>query len=151
YDDVTLWAVTSLCPQDYIAKHLPCAAATVAAPARAASDELQVQLSDAAGLPLPERWMLATVKNSPFIKSTHLETPLDLAAVLAFYRTERRKGGGPENGGAAAEPDRAETASAPAVGPALLRLIHQDDRTIADLSLRQPAAANADILPRPGQ
>jgi hypothetical protein len=36
-------------------------------------------------------------------------------------------------------------------GPALLRLTHQDDRTIADLSLRKPAATNADILPMPGQ
>ena len=36
-------------------------------------------------------------------------------------------------------------------GPALLRLIHEDDRTIADLSLRRPAAANAGILPKPGQ
>ena len=37
------------------------------------------------------------------------------------------------------------------VVPALLRLIHQDGRTIADLSLHKPAAANAGILPRPGQ
>jgi hypothetical protein len=37
-------------------------------------------------------------------------------------------------------------------GPALLRLIHQDDRTIADLSLRKPTAVEeADILPSPGQ
>jgi len=36
-------------------------------------------------------------------------------------------------------------------GPALLRLTHQDDRTIADLSLRKPAAANAGLLPMPGQ
>ena len=35
-------------------------------------------------------------------------------------------------------------------GPALLRLIHQDERTIADLSLRKPAAADAGILPAPG-
>jgi hypothetical protein len=34
-------------------------------------------------------------------------------------------------------------------GPALLRLIHQDDRTVADLSLRMPAAANAGIRPTP--
>jgi hypothetical protein len=36
-------------------------------------------------------------------------------------------------------------------GPALLRLIRQDDRTIADLSLRKSAAANDGIQPRAGQ
>ena len=151
YDDVTLWAVTSLCPQDYIAKRLPCVDASVAAPARAASDELQVQLSDATGLPLPERWILATVKNSPFIKSIHIETPLDVAAVLGFYRAELSKRGWTENDGAVVEPDRAMIAFTTTDGPALLRLIHQEDRTIADLSLRKPAAANAGILPTPGQ
>ena len=37
------------------------------------------------------------------------------------------------------------------MAPAQLRLFHQDDRTIADLSLRKPAAANADLQPKPGQ
>jgi hypothetical protein len=151
YDDVTLWAVTSLCPQDYIAKRLPCVAASVAAPARDASDELQMQLSDATGLPLPERWILATVKNSPFIKSVHVEMPVDLAAALGFYRVELSKRGWTENDGAVVAPDRAEIAFTTPEGPALLRLIHQDDRTIADLSLRKPGAANAGILPTPGQ
>jgi hypothetical protein len=37
-------------------------------------------------------------------------------------------------------------------GPALLRLIREDDRTIADLSLRKPGAVEkADILASPGQ
>ena len=151
YDDVTLWAVTSLCPQDYIAKRLPCVAASVAAPARAASDELQMQLSDATGLPLPERWILATVENSPFIKSVHVETPLDLAAALGFYRVELSKRGWTENDGAVVAPDRAVIAFTTTDGPAQLRLFHQDDRTIADLWLRKPATANAGILPRPGQ
>jgi hypothetical protein len=153
YDDVTLWAVTSLCPQDYIAKHLPCTAASVAAPARDASDELQVQLSDATGLPLPERWMLATVKNSPFIKSIHLESPLDVAAVLGFYRAELSRRGWMENDGAVVEPDRAAIAFTTINGTALLRLVQQDDRTIADLSLRKPAAffGQGDIQPRAGQ
>ena len=151
YDDVTSWAVTSLCPQDYIAKRLPCAVASVAAPAQAASDDLEVELSDATGLPLPKRRVLTTAKNSAFIKSVHVETPLDLAAVLGFYRAELSKRGWTENDGAVVEPDRAAIAFTTTDGPALLRLIHQDDRTIADLSLRKPAAANAGILPRPGQ
>jgi hypothetical protein len=146
YEDVTSWAVTSLCPQDYIAKRLPCAVASVAAPAQAASDELEVELSDATGLPLPKRWVLTTAKNSALIKAVHVETPLDLAAVRGFYRAELSRRGWTENDGAVVEPDRAAIAFTTTDGPALLRLVHQDDRTIADLSLRKSAAADAGIL-----
>jgi hypothetical protein len=52
-----------------------------------------------------------------------------------------------KNDGAVVEPHRAVTAFT----TRLLRLIHEDERTIADLSLSKPAAANASILPRPGQ
>jgi hypothetical protein len=143
---VTSWAVTSLCPQDYIPKRLPCAVASVAAPAQAASDELEVELSDATDLPLPKRWVLTTAKNSALIKAVHVETPLDLAAVLGFYRAELSRRGWTENDGAVVEPDRAAIAFTTTDGPALLRLVHQDDRTIADLSLRKSAAADAGIL-----
>src|SRR5262249_56971196 len=102
-------------------------------------------------LPLPKPWVLRTAKNSPFIKSVHVETPLDLAAVLDFYRAELRKRGWTEDDGAVVAPDRAVIAFTTTDGPALLRLIHQDDRTIADLSLRKPAAVNAGIVPAPGQ
>ena len=170
YDDVTSWAVTARCPQDYIAKRLPCAVASVAAPAQAASDDLEVELSDATGLPLPKGRVLTTAKNSALIKAVYVETPLDLAAVLGFYRAELSKRGWTENDGAVVEADRAAIAFTTTDGPALLRLIHQDDRTIADLSLRKSdaadagilrtiadralrklAAANAGILPTPGQ
>jgi hypothetical protein len=92
-----------------------------------------------------------TANNSPFIKSVHVETPLDLTDVLGFYRAEASKRGWMENDGTVVEPDRSVIAFRTADGPALLRLIHQDDRTIADLSLRKTAAANAGILPTPGQ
>jgi len=121
------------------------------APARAASDDREVERSEATGLPLPKRRVLTTAINSPFIKSIHIETPLNLAAVLGFYRAELSKRGWTENDGAVVEPDRAVIAFTTTDGPALLRLIHEDERTIADLSLRKPAAANAGILPRPGQ
>jgi len=71
--------------------------------------------------------------------------------VLGFYRAELSKRGWTENDGAVVAPERAVIAFSTADGPALLRLIHQDDRTIADLSLRKPAAVDAGILPRPGQ
>jgi AhpD family alkylhydroperoxidase len=83
--------------------------------------------------------------------SFHVETPLDLAATLGFYRVELSKRGWAEDGGALVEPDRAVIAFTTTDGPALLRLVHQDDRTIAGLSLHKPAAPNASILPRPGR
>ena len=137
YVDVTSWAVTTY--------------ASVAAPAQAASDDREVELSEATGLPLPKRRVLTTAINSPFIKSIHIETPLNLAAVLGFYRAELSKRGWTENDGAVVEPNRAVIAFTTTDGPALLRLIHQDDRTIADLSRRKAAAANADIQPKAGQ
>jgi len=143
--DTTSWAVAQ-CPENYIAKRLLCAAPSVGAPAQAGSDDLVT------ALPLPKPWVLRTAKDSPFIKSFHLETPLDLAAVLGFYRGELSKRGFTENDGAVVEPDRAVTTFTTTDGPALLRLIHQDDRTIADLSLRKPGAVEkTDILPSAGQ
>jgi hypothetical protein len=142
--DRTSWALAD-CPQNYIARHLLCATPSVAAPAQAAIDD------SVTGLPLPKPWFLRTAKDSALIKSVHVETPLDLAAVLGFYRAELSKRGWTENDGAVVAPDRAVIAFTTTDGPALLRLVHQDDRTIADLSLRKPAAANAGILPRPGQ
>jgi len=143
--DTTSWAVAQ-CPENYIAKRLLCAAPSVGAPAQAASDD------HVTALPLPKPWVLRTAKNSPFIKSFHVETPLDLAAVLGFYRVELSKRGWTENDGAVGAPDRAVITFTTTDGPALLRLIHQGGRTIADLSLRKPAAAEkTDILPSPGQ
>jgi hypothetical protein len=144
YVDVTSWAVAD-CPSNYIARRLLCAAASDAAPVQAADDD------SVTGLPRPKPWFLTTAKNSTFIKAFHVETPLDLAGVLRFYRLELSKRGWSENGGAVVEPGGVVIAFTTADGPALLRLTHQDDRTIADLSLRKPAATNADILPMPGQ
>lgn len=142
--DVTAWAVAH-CPGDYVTRHLLCAVPSDAAPMQAASDDL------ATGLPRPKPWLLTTAKNSPFIEAVHVETPLDLAGVLAFYRVELSKRGWSENDGAVVGPRGAVIAFTTSDGPALLRLTHQDDRTIADLSRRKPAATNAGIVPVPGQ
>ena len=152
YVDTTSWAVTRHCVQDEGAIwRQPCAAASVAAPAPAASDDLEVEASEATGLPLPKLRVLTTAKKSPFITSVHVETPLDLAAVLGFYRAALSKRGWTENDGVIFAPDRAVLAFTTTDGPALLRLTRQDDRTIADLALRKPAAEKTDILPSPGQ
>jgi len=142
--DVTSWAVAD-CPRNYIARRLLCAVASDASPAQAADDD------PVTGLPRPKPWLVTTAKNSTFIKAFHVETPLDLAAVLRFYRLELSKRGWSENGGAVVEPGGAVIAFTTSDGPALLRLTHQDDRTIADLSLRKPDAPSAGILPMPGQ
>lgn len=149
--DETSWDVTDYCPLGPIARRLLCAAA-----ATPASDDLKVEQSEATGLPLPKGRLLTTEKNSPLIKSVHAEMPLDLASMVRFYRVELEKRGWTENDGAVVEPDRAVIAFTTSDGPALLRLIHQDDRTIADLSLRkqgvvESAIAKADILPSAGQ
>jgi hypothetical protein len=124
---------------------------TIYAPAHEGNDDLEVELSEATGLPLPKRRVLTTNYNSSLIKSIHIETPLDLAALLGLYRAELSKRGWTENAAAVVEPDRAVIAFTTPDGPALLRLVHQDDRTIADLSLRKPGAANASILPGSGR
>ncbi|GKQ52719.1 hypothetical protein [Bradyrhizobium sp. Ce-3] len=146
--DMTMWAVAH-CPRNTIARRLLCAVPRAAALAPAERGDL------AAGLPLPKPWVLRTAKNSPFIESVHVETPLGLADTLGFYRAALSKRGWTESGDAVVEPDRAVMTFATSDGPALLRLIHQDDRTIADLSLRKPAAENlvthAGLPPRPGQ
>ena len=143
YTETTSWAIAD-CPENYIATRLLCPAPG-AAPAQAASDDL------ATGLPRPRPWVLTAAKKTPYNEAVHVKTPLDLSAVLSFYRAELRKRGWTENGGAVVAPDRAVIAFTTTGGAAQLRLIHQDDRTIADLSLRKPAAVNAGIVPAPGQ
>jgi hypothetical protein len=142
--DVTSWAVAD-CPGNGIARRLLCADPSGAAPAQAASDDATT------GLPRPKPWLVTTAKDSTFIKALHVETPLDLAGVLGFYRRELSKRGWSENGGAVVTPDGAVIAYTTPDGPALLRLTRQDDRTIANLSLRKPAAATAGLQPMPGQ
>lgn len=141
--DVTSWAIVD-CPRNYVASRLLCADGPVAAPVQAASDDL------ATGLPRPKPWLLTTAKSSPFAETVHVETPLDLASVLGFYRAVLSKRGWTENGEAAVEPDRGLIVFTTSDGPALLRLSRQNGRTVADLTRHKPAA-NAGILPKPGQ
>ena len=132
YTDVTSWGIAQ-CPQNDIARRLLCAIPSDAAPAQAAGDD------PVTGLPRPKPWLVTTAKNSTFARAFHVETPLDLAGVLRFYRGELNKRGWSENDGAVVEPGGAVIAFTTADGPALLRLTRQNDRTIADLSLRKPA------------
>ena len=144
YAEVTSWAVVD-CPTNYFVKRLLCADASRAAPVQAADDDAVT------GLPRPKPWLAATAKDSTVIKAFHVETPLDLAGVLGFYRLELGKRGWSEDAGAVVGPDRAVIAFTTSDGPAQLRLTRQGDRTIADLSQRKPAPSNVGIKPMPGQ
>lgn len=140
--DVTSWSIAE-CPQNSIARRLVCPVSALSA-----SEDFITRL------PLPKPWLVRTEKESPFIKSLHVETPLDLAPTLAFYRDELGKRGWMEQDGATVTPDRATITFSTVRGPAQLRLIRQDNRTIADVSLRKPgadAAIDAPILPPAGQ
>jgi hypothetical protein len=144
YTDVASWAIVD-CPSNYIASRLLCPVPSDAVPVQAADDD------PVTGLPRPKPWFVTTAKNSTFINAFHVETPLDLAGVLGFYRLELSKRGWSEKDGAVVGPDGAAIAFTTADGPALLRLTRQDGRTIADLSQRKPAATDAAIQPMPGQ
>ena len=66
-----------------------------------------------------------TAKNSCLIRSAHVETPLDLAAVLGFYRAALGQRGWTENDGAVVTPDRVVVAFTTSDWSALLRLARQ--------------------------
>ncbi|MCP3383584.1 hypothetical protein NLM31_24755 [Bradyrhizobium sp. CCGUVB4N] len=147
--DQTWWATRNRCVPDTLGERLICGALGYLA--RAAGRTFEAKMSDDAGLPLPAGWDLMTTKNASFIRSAHVETPLDLAAVLDFYRASLGQRGWTETNGAVIAPDRAEIAFTTSDGPATLRLVRQDNKTIADLSLRKRWSVTAGIAPKPGQ
>lgn len=142
--DATSWGFVD-CPKNQLARRVLCAIATGAGSVQAAGDD------PVTGLPRPKPWLVTTAKNSSVIMAFHVETPLDLAGVLGFYRSELSKRGWSENDGAVVGPDSAAITLTTSDGPAQLRLTRQDDRTIVDLSRRKPALTNAGIKPNPGQ
>ncbi|MDN5004876.1 hypothetical protein ACFQZO_28895 [Bradyrhizobium sp. GCM10027634] len=143
------WTVWGRCSPDFLGERLICDA--LEALTRAGRRTFESKTSTDLGLPLPGGWDLMTANNSPFIRSAHVETPLDLAAVLGFYRAALDDRGWTENEGAAIEPDRIVIGFTTADGPGSLRLTRRDGKTIADLSLRKRPVATAGFLPKPEQ
>ena len=100
--------------------------------------------------------IIKKILNAP-VYDVAIQTPLDLAAVLDFYRTKLNRRGWTEQDGAAIAPDRAVITFTTPSGPALLRLTRQHDRTIVDLSRHKPvspdetALANSSMLPQPAR
>lgn len=147
--DNTWWAVRDRCTPDYLGERLLCDA--LGALARAASRTLEAKMSEDVSLPLPAGWGLMTAKNSPVIRSAHVETPLDLKAVLGFYRAALGQRGWTELDDAVDEPERAVITFVTRDGPVRLRLARQDNTTIADFALRKQGKAAAGLRPKPGQ
>lgn len=79
--------------------------------------------------------------------------PLDLTAVLGFYRRELGKlNWKEESKGAVAASDNAVIAFTSPEGPALLKLGRKNGETTVKLTVKNPDAANkAGIMPKPNQ
>jgi hypothetical protein len=141
------WTMRDGCAPDYLGERLLCDGVRMLA--RAVIRTFESKMSADVGLPLPSGWALMTANNSPFIRSAHVEMPLDLKTVLAFYRAALAESGWTEAEGAVIEADRAVIAFTNSDGPASLRLTHQGGKTIADLSQRKRRVATSGFLPKP--
>ncbi|MGX1164388.1 hypothetical protein AB7M16_000654 [Bradyrhizobium sp. USDA 372] len=141
------WTMRDGCSPDYLGERLLCDA--IRRLAQSAIRTFESKMSADVGLPLPSGWALMTANNSPFIRSAHVEMPLDLKTVLTFYRAALAESGWTEAEGAVIEADRAVIAFTTSDGPASLRLIQQDGKTIADLSQRKRRVAASGFLPKP--
>ena len=120
-------------------------------PVPATAEDLEAE--ESGGLPVPKRHTMTTGEKSPFRRELNANVPLDLAAVLGFYRRELGKlAWKEESKGAVVAADNAVIAFTTPEGPALLKLGRKDDETIVNLTLKNPdAAAKAGMVPKPGQ
>jgi hypothetical protein len=127
------------------------APATDTASQPASEDDLIAE--DSGGLPVPKRHHLAVGDKSPFRRELNADVPLDLTAVLGFYRRELGKlSWKEETKGAVVAADNAAVAFTSPEGPATLKLGRKDGETKVNLIVRNPdAAAKAGIAAKPGQ
>jgi hypothetical protein len=125
--------------------------ATEAAAAGAPDTDLTAEDKD--GLPVPAPHTLAGSERTPFRTSVNAETPADIAAVVAFYRSELGKRGWAEQvDKTSVRDDRAELIFDSPTGPATLMLTRDGANTTAQLTVRDKAAAMKSTLwPKPGQ
>lgn len=117
----------------------------------ATADDLIVE--ESGGLPVPKRRTMAQSERTPFRRELTASVPLDLSAVLGFYRGELGKRDWKEEAkGAATAPDNVNLAYASPEGPALLKLGRKDGETTVQLMVKNPeAAAKEGIMPKPNQ
>jgi hypothetical protein len=132
----------------------------VAAVAPAETSEQVLEADEESGLPVPKRHTLSAQGatagpggQSPFRRELDASVPVDLPAVLAFYRRELGKRAWKESAqGAVVKPDTIRLAYSSPEGPAVLKLGRQNGETTVALALKIPAeAAKAGMLPTRGQ
>jgi len=121
------------------------------APAQASAEDLEAE--ESGGLPVPKRHTLSESTKTPFRRDLKASVPLDLTAVLGFYRRELGKlNWKEESKGAVIAVDNAVIAYTSAEGPAVLKLGRKDGETSVSLTVKNPdAAAKAGIVPKPGR
>lgn len=117
----------------------------------ATEDDLIVE--EIGGLPVPKRHTLAEGSKNPFRREMNANVPLDLTAVLGFYRRELGKLNWKEEAaGAVVAADNVNLAYSTAEGPALLKLSRKDGETIVKLLVKNPdAATKAGVMPKANQ
>jgi len=129
------------------------AAAPVAAPtptSAPSADDLVVE--ESGGLPVPKRHTSAGNMRTPFRIELNAIVPLDLNAVLGFYRQELGKRNWKEDGTSSITADNAIVTYASPDGPARLKLARKDGATNVSLLVKKPEAARkGGVLPKPGQ
>jgi hypothetical protein len=108
---------------------------------------------ESGGLPMPKRHTLSDGTKTQFRRELNANVPLELTAVLGFYRRELGKlNWKEETKGVVVAADNATIAFTAPEGPAMLKLVRKDGETKVNLILRNPeAAAKAGILAKPGQ
>ena len=129
----------------------PDAAPTANAPSQASAEDLEA--AESGGLPVPKRHTMTDGTKTPFRRELNANVPLDLNAVLGFYRRELGKRDWKEQGKSpAVTPDSAVLTFTSADGPAQLKLGRKDGETTVNLTVRNPdAAAKAGVMPKTGQ
>ncbi len=127
------------------------AAAKVEKPSQPATAE-DLEAEESGGLPVPKRHTLAVGDKTPFRRELNANVPLDLEAVLGFYRRELGKLNWKESPVRPATVDAVELAYVTPDGPGKLTLGRKDNETVVKLSAKDPGAASrAGILPKAGQ
>lgn len=123
---------------------------TGGAPAPSADDLI---VEESAGLPVPKRHTMSEGTQTPFRRELNANVPLDLAAVLEFYRRELGNRNWKEEAkGQVVAADRATVRFTSPDGPAVLKLGRKGNETTVNLSLKNPEAARkAGILPEAGK
>lgn len=107
---------------------------------------------ESGGLPVPKRHTSAGNMRTPFRIELNAVVPLDLIAVLGFYRQELSKRNWKEDGTSSVTVDNAVVTYASPDGPARLKLDHKDGATSVSLLVKKPEAARkGGVLPKPGQ